>query len=145
MLNYRQLGRFTLTNQRTFGYQSPPDAPGDRCCHGGVTEIDTRCLNVCPADRDISLGLLLRGHRVGILLLADGIGFDQRLVAVYKRGCLGYIGFGPRLACAGTRHGCGVGRSVNHKQGLADLHIAAFSEKSSLQNASRSGTNLGYS
>ncbi len=86
------------------------------------------------ADSHISLGLLLRRHGVGVFLLADRIGFDQRLVALGQCASLRQIGFSTRLTsfCAGG--GGGVWRGVNTEEWLTGFYIAAFTEQALLQN-----------
>ena len=89
LLDHGQLRRFALPDQRAFGHQRAANAARNRGRHRGVAQRDARRLHIGFGHGDIGGGLLLRGHGVGVFLLADGVGFDQRLVAFGQGGGLG--------------------------------------------------------
>ena len=85
----------------------------------------------------------MRSHRIGVVLLADGIGLHQRFVALHQGCSLGHIGFGTGLARARTGYRSRVGSGVYGKQRLTCLNITAFAKKPLLQDAGRACTHLG--
>ena len=142
LLNDGQRCRFALPHQRTFGDQCAPDAARDRRRHIGVVQGDAPGLHGGLASGHIGLGLLLRGHRIGIFLLAHCVGGQQWFVALGQPGSLRQVGL-----CAGETglrrlQGCRIGSGVNHKQALACLDVAAFTEQAFLHNARRASTHL---
>ena len=143
LLNDRQRRGFALPDQRAFGHQRAADAARDRRRHAGVVQVDAAGLHGGFANGHIGLGLLVGGHGIGVLLLADGIGRQQRLVAVGQRLGLDQVGLGAGQRGLGALQGSGVGRSVNGEQRLPGLDIAAFAEQALLHDSGGTGAHLG--
>ena len=143
-MNHGELRGFSLAHQRAFGHQRAPDAAGNRGGDAGVIQVDASGLYGRLANGYIGLGLLLGGLGAHKLLLADGFGFCQWLVALGLCAGLHQVGLGFSQAGFGTGKGGLVGAGVNLKQGLACLHITAFREQPLLQNAGRPRPDLGH-
>lgn len=107
------------------------DRRGDRC----VAEVDLRRLHRGPGRGHISLGGFLRGHRVDVVLLADGVGLQQRLVAFGLRAGLRQVGFGLGQTGLGAGNGGLIGAGIHLEQGLAGFDVAAFAKQALLQDA----------
>ena len=102
LLDDGQFGGIALPHQRAFSDQRAANTARNRRRHGGIAQRDAGGLHIGLAHGHIGSRLFFGGHGVGIVLLADGIGFDQRLVALGQRGGLGQIGLGTRLTGLGA-------------------------------------------
>jgi len=95
------------------------------------------------AGGDLGLGLLLGRDRVDVLLLADRVGLDQRLVARRLGARLQQVGLGARQRGPGAGQRGAVGCRVDLEQRLAGLHVAALAEQPALQDAGGARAHLG--
>jgi hypothetical protein len=84
-----------------------------------VVQVDLRGLHGGAGGGDVGLGLLLRGDRVGVVLLADGVGLHQRLVALGQRRWPGLVGL--RARQRGLRAGVG---GLQLRRVDAEQHLA---------------------
>ena len=142
LLDYGQLGGLRRTDQRAFGDQrlanTARDGRGDR----GIGQADARGFHGGLGGAQVGFSLALRGDQRGVFLLADGVGFHQRLVAFDLGRGLGQIGLGLGDAGLGAFHGGAVGGSVDLVQHLAGLHFAAFTEQALQHHSVHAGTHL---
>ena len=100
-----------------------------------MPQVDARVAHGGGACGHIGLGLLLRGHGVGVVLLAHGLCLHQRLVATGQRTGLRQVGLGTRQLRLGALQRGLVGCGVNAEQHLPSLHVAAFLKEPLLQDA----------
>ena len=128
MLDDCQLCGLALAHQRAFGDQRAANAARDGCGDAGVIEIDACGLYGSLANGDIGLGLLLGGLGAHKLLLADGLGLNERLVTLGLCAGLHQVGLGPGQAGLGAGKRRLKGAGVNLKQGLPTAHLAALSK-----------------
>ena len=82
LLNGREMGRFTLSDQRAFGYQGAPDAAADRRTHGGVFQVQPGALHVGLSGRDVGFRLTEVGDGRLVLDLGGDLAGDQLLDAL---------------------------------------------------------------
>ena len=143
LLDGGQLCGITLANQCTFGHQSAANSARDGGCHAGVAQVDVgigdgslACCNLCQSS-------LLIGDRRIVFLLADGVGFYQRLVATCCGRGLGQIGFGLRQSCLCTLQIGAIRRVVDLEKGLSSLDIRALLEQALLHNTCSACAYLG--
>ena len=143
LLDHRQRRRLALADQRAFGDEGAADAARDRRRHRRVAEVDLRALQACLGRRDVGLGGLLRRDGVDVVLLADRVGFDQRLVALGLRRRLRQVGLGARDRRLDRRDLALQRRRVDLEQQLAGLDVAAFDEHALQQDARHARAHLG--
>ena len=144
MLDQGKLGGLAGADQRAFGNQCAADAARDGRGHVGVARIDLCDLYGRAVGRHVGLGLLLRGDHVDIFLLADGVRFHQRLVALRLRRGLGQVGLRLAECCLGAGKRRLVGRRIDLVQHLAGLDFAAFCEQALEHHAVDAGAHLGH-
>ena len=143
LLHQGQRRGFALTDQSPFGDQGAANAARNGRAHGGVVHIQLSRFNVGLGHGHIGLGLFEGRDGAHIFLLADGVGFDQGLVAFRLRLGLGQIGLCFGQVGLGAAEQGFVRRSVDLKQRLIRFHIAAFSELIFQQNAGHPRPDLG--
>ncbi|MNS68658.1 hypothetical protein D3C72_1019420 [compost metagenome] len=142
LLNDSQLGHLALAHQCTFGHQGAADAARDGGGHRGIAQVDAGVGDSCLARCNLCLSSFFVGDCHVIVLLADGVGFHQRLVAACGRGRLCQ-----RCLCLcqcrlGAFQTGAVRRIVDLEQDLACLHVGAFLEGALLQDACNTSANL---
>ncbi|MDT4842860.1 hypothetical protein FQZ97_767750 [compost metagenome] len=143
LLHHGQLGGVALADQCAFGDQRAADAARDGRGDIGVALVDLGGLQQRAVGGHVGVGRLGGGHGRRVFLLAHGVGFDQRLVAVGQ--CLGLhgVGFGAGQGGLGVLRGGHQRCRVDAEQQLAGLHVAAFAELALEQDARRAGAHLG--
>ena len=144
LLHHRQRRGFTLADQRAFGHQRAANAARDRGRDPGIAEVDARGLQGRLGHGHIGLGLLLGRLCADEFLLADGLGLDQRLVALGQRAGLHQVGLGLGQAGLGAVVAGLVGAGIDGKQHLTGLDFAAFAEQSLLQDTGGTRPHLGH-
>jgi hypothetical protein len=143
LLDQRQRRRLALADERAFGDERAADPARDRRRHRRIAEADLGALQVRPGRRDIGLGGLLRGDGVDVVLLADRVGFDERLVALGLRRRLRQVGLGARDLRLDRGDLALQRRRVDLEQQLAGLDVAAFDEDALEQDARNARAHLG--
>ena len=128
LLDHRHRCGVALADQGAFGDQGPADAPCDRRSDRRIAQVDARGLQRRRAGGDVGLGLFAGRHRIGVVLLTDGIGADQRLVPLGGGGGLHQGGLRLGEHGAGAVHRRLEGGRVDAVQHLALAHIRAFAE-----------------
>ena len=144
LLDHGQRRGFALADQRAFGDQRLADAARDGRRDLGIAQADIGGAHTGRARGDIGQRLFISGLGIDEILLADGIGFDQGLVA-FELG-LGLRQIGLRARQCGTRalrRGF-IGSGIDAVQGLAGLDVAAFAVQAFEQDAGAAGAHLGH-
>ena len=95
LLDHGHFSRGALADQRTFGDQRRANAAVNRRSHFRVTEIDRRRFHRRLGRQHIGVRLRRRRHGVVVILFANGVDGNQRLIAI--RQLLGLFRIGLRL------------------------------------------------
>ena len=128
LLDNRQRRGFVLADQRAFGHQGAANAPGNRCGHGGIAQVQPGTLDGGLVGGHFGVGLAQGGAGVVVLLAADGVAFDQLAVALFLQARLERIGLGLAQVGLGTVQVGLERRRVNTEQHVALLDVVAFVE-----------------
>ena len=143
MLNGRQLRRFALSHQCTFSHHGATNAARDGGGDIGVAQVDIGVGDASFASCNHGGSSLFSGDGSVVFLLADGIGFNQRLVAAGSGRSLGQIGLGLCQGRLGALQAGAVWRAINLEEGLTGSDVGAFLEQTLLHDAGGTGTHLG--
>ena len=133
---------FALANQCAFSHQRTTNSTGDRGCYAGIAKVDVCICNGGLACDDLSERCLFVGDGGVVLLLADGIGLNQGLVATSSGRGLSQIGFCLCQCCLGALQVGFVGRVVDLEKWLAGFYVRAFLEQTLLHDPCCTGANL---
>ena len=129
-------------DQGAFRDQRLADAARDGRSDVGVAQVDGRVVLRGLGGRHGGVGLAERRHGVVVFLLADGVGLDQRRIAVSQQ--LGAEEIRLRLLELRRRLIVGglIGRRIDLEQQLVFLDVAALLEGDLLDDAGHARTDL---
>jgi hypothetical protein len=110
----------------------------------GVFQVDRGLLQRGGGRFDISLGLLIGGNRVVVVLAADAFDRHQLLVARHFRAAGHQVGLGLGQRSLGRVVGCLVGGGIDLVQRDAGLDVGAFDKQAFLNQATDLRAHFGH-
>ena len=128
LLDSRQFSRLPVSDKSTFGHSRFADTSANGRSHFGISEIDAGAFDRGFCGNYGGIGLASISNGLVVLLLTDVFRTHERNVTFYRQMRDGGGGFTFRQFAFRAVITCLIGRWIDLVQGLACLHIAAFSD-----------------
>ena len=144
LLDPRHQRALGLADQRPFGHLRTAHPARDRRAHGGIAELQRRCLQLGADLGDIGLRLARCGKRGIVFLAADRVFLDQRAIAFDHGAGIG----GGRLRALQCGLGLGIAGAqfarIDPEQRLPGANVGAFFVKPLLDDPGHPRTDFGH-